>query len=108
MIGKLSSGFPLTAPSERIKSLQAPAGKGKTDTPEKIQQAAEQFEALLIGQMLKSSHEDGSSGWLGTGQDQGGQTGLQLAEEHFASLIASKGGLGLSKFIAANLVRKSG
>ena len=108
MTGKLSCGFALTAQSERINSLQSPVGKVKTDSPEKIKQAAEQFEALLIGQMLKSTHEEGSSGWLGTGQDQGGQTGLQIAEEHFASLIASKGGLGLSKFITANLVRKSG
>ena len=107
MTGKISSGFPLTVPSARIAPLRGPAAKGNADSPEKIKKAAEQFEALLIGQMLKSSHETGSSGWLGTGQDQGGQTGMQLAEEHFASLIASKGGLGLSKFITANLVRKS-
>jgi len=107
MTGKLSVGFPLTDPSARIAPLR-PAGKGSADSPEKIKKAAEQFEALMIAQMLKSSRESDSSGWLGTGQDQGGQTGMQLAEEHFASLIASKGGLGLSKFITANLVRKSG
>jgi Rod binding domain-containing protein len=107
MTGKLSLGVPLIDPSARIAPLRGPAGKGSVDSPEKIKKAAEQFEALLIGQMLKSSREEGSDGWLGTGQDQGGQTGMQLAEEHFASLIASRGGLGLSKFITANLVRKS-
>ena len=108
MTGKLSLGFPLNEPTARIAPLRGPAGKGNADSPGKIKKAAEQFEALMIAQMLKSSHESDSSGWLGTGQDQGGQTGMQLAEEHFASLIASKGGLGLAKFIAANLVRKSG
>jgi len=108
MTGKISLGFPLTTPAARIAPLRSPAGKGNVDSPEKIKKAAEQFEALMIAQMLKSSHETDSSGWLGTGQDQGGETGVQLAEEHFASLLASKGGLGLSKFISANLVRKSG
>ncbi len=36
------------------------------DTPEKIKTAAGQFEALLIGQMMKSMH-DSEGGWLGTG-----------------------------------------
>ncbi len=108
MTGKIALGFPVTGPVARIAPLRGLAGKANPDSPERIKKAAEQFEALLIGQMLKSSHETGSSGWLGTGQDQGGETGMQLAEEHFASLIASKGGFGLSKFITAGLVRKSG
>jgi Rod binding domain-containing protein len=74
------------------------------DDPEKIQKAAEQFEALLIGQMLKSAREAGLSD---KSKDQGGQTEMQLADEKFAGLIASKGGLGLAKFITANLVRKA-
>jgi hypothetical protein len=38
------------------------------DNPAKIKAAATQFEALLIGQMLKSMH-DTEGGWLGTGDD---------------------------------------
>jgi len=108
MTGKISLGILPAGLPAPTAALRGPVGKGSVDSPEKIKKAAEQFEALMIAQMLKSSHETDSSGWLGTGQDQGGQTGMQLAEEHFASLIASKGGLGLSKFITANLVRKSG
>ena len=36
------------------------------DDPAKIRESAKQFEALLIGQMLKSMH-DSEGGWLGTG-----------------------------------------
>jgi flagellar protein FlgJ len=83
------------------------AAKGK-DSPEKTKKAAEQFEALLIGQMLKSAREAGSNGGLGTGEDNAGHTGMEMAEQQFASLLASKGGLGLSRFITLNLDRKLG
>jgi Rod binding domain-containing protein len=78
------------------------------DSQDRIKTAAEQFEALLIGQMLKSAREAGASGALGTGEDSAGQTGVELAERQLASLLASKGGLGLSKFITSNLERKTG
>ena len=105
MIGNIGSGFPLVDSSTSMKPLrQGPISKGAADDSERIQKAAEQFEALLIGQMLKSAREAGLSD---KAKDQGGQTEMQLADEKFASLIASKGGLGLAKFITSNLVRKS-
>ena len=105
MIGKISSVFPLADSPMSIKPLRkGPVSKGTGDNPEKIKKAAEQFEALLIGQMLKSAREAGLSD---KSKDQPGQTELQLADEKFAGLIASKGGLGLAKFITSNLVRKS-
>jgi peptidoglycan hydrolase FlgJ len=102
VIDKVNSGFPLTDASSRISSPRI------KDSPEKIKKAAEQFEALLIGQMLKSAREAGSSGGLGTGEDNAGQTGMEMAEQQFAGLLASKGGLGLSRFITSNLERSSG
>lgn len=39
----------------------------KTDSPEKIKDAAQQFEGLLLSQILSTVHEDG--GWLGSGSD---------------------------------------
>jgi Rod binding domain-containing protein len=74
----------------------APPAKSLTD-------AAKQFEALLIGQLLKSAHGDDDGGWLGTGEDTGDATAAGLAEEQFAQSLAAKGGLGLSSRIVASL-----
>lgn len=93
------------SPAFRPQSEKVGGGSAKED-PEKIKKAAEQFEALMIGQMLKAAHEAGSGGWMGTGDDQAGQTGMDMAEQQFASLIASRGGLGLARFITNDLERK--
>ena len=72
----------------------------------KIHTAAQQFEALLIGQLLKTSREAGSSGWLGTGDnDEAGQIGMEVGEQEFARMLASSGGLGMSKTIEAGMRR---
>jgi len=73
--------------------------------PKNVTQAAEQFEALLMAQMLKGSHDETSGGWLGTGDDQAGSSMTELAEEHLAQAMASHGGLGLTKLIATGLKR---
>jgi Rod binding domain-containing protein len=77
----------------------------KRDDPGKVLEAAQQFESLLIAQVLKTAREAGSSGWLGTGEDQAGALGLEVAEQEFARLLATRGGFGLSKMIAAGLER---
>jgi flagellar protein FlgJ len=64
--------------------------------------AAKDFEALLIGQMLKSMREE-SSGWLGTGDDQSGEATFGLGEEELAKAISSGGGFGLAKVIAPHI-----
>jgi len=74
----------------------------------KIRTTAQQFEALLIGQLLKTSREAGESGWLGTGEDdEPGQTGIEVGEQEFARMLATSGGLGLSKTIEAAMRRDS-
>ncbi len=77
------------------------------DSPAKIHDAAQQFESLLIGQLLKSSREAGGSGWLGTDQDDADGTAMEFAEQQFARMLASSGGLGLSKTIEAGLQARS-
>jgi len=73
----------------------------------KIHATAQQFEALLIGELLKTSREAGtSSGWLGTGDDdEAGQTGMEVGEQEFARMLAASGGLGISKTIEAGMRR---
>jgi Rod binding domain-containing protein len=87
-----------------VASLMTTAGTGDPQ-PKNVTQAAEQFEALLLAQMLKGSHDETSGGWLGTGDDQAGSTMADLAEEHLAQALASRGGLGLTSLIATGLKR---
>jgi Rod binding domain-containing protein len=85
------------------------AGTGvltKTADPAKIQKAAQQFEALLIGQILHSAH-DSDSGWLGAG-DSSGSCATDFAEEQLAQSIAQQGGLGLAKLVEQGLKQGPG
>ncbi len=75
------------------------AGAKTKDSPAKVKDAAKQFEALLIGQMLKSMR-DSEGGWLGTGGDESSASAMEYAQESFAQALASRGGLGLSDIIA--------
>ena len=70
------------------------------DTPAKIRDAAQQFEALLIGQMLRMVRESG--GWLGT-SDSSSDCAMEYAEEQLALVMARGGGLGLADLIARGL-----
>jgi flagellar protein FlgJ len=77
-----------------------------TKETEKQLGAAQDFEALLIGQMLHSMREEGS-GWLGTGDDDAGAVAFGFGEDQLAKALTKGGGLGLSKVIAAGLAAKS-
>jgi len=68
-----------------------------------IQAVAGQFEALLVGQLLRSMREAGGSGWLGCGDDEAGAGLMELAEQHLASAIAASGGLGLAALVEKGL-----
>jgi Rod binding domain-containing protein len=85
-------GLPLAAPS-----------RGGSD-PKKIHESAQQFESLLIAQVLKSGRESGG-GWLGTGDDEAGSTCVEMAEQQVAQTLAASGGLGLSRLIEQGLTR---
>lgn len=89
--------FPVNLSSPLGTRLSEP-----TSHPTDIHDAAQQFEALLIGEMLKASHQE-SSGWLGDSEDAAGQQATALAEEHLAKALATKGGLGLAKTIEMQL-----
>ena len=76
----------------------------KPRDPAKIREAAQQFEALLLGQILRSAR--GSGGWLGSGGDAAGDCSASLAEQHFAAMLAQQGGLGLAALIEQGLGRE--
>lgn len=81
---------------------------GDADRPKDIASAAEQFEALMLHQLLQAATEGEDKGWFGTGeQDQAGLQAMSLAQEQFAAALASRGGLGLAQMITAQLSAQS-
>ncbi len=74
----------------------------KADTPEKILDAAQQFEALLLSQVLRTIRESGK-GWLGGDESATSDTATEFAEQQFAVTLAHQGGLGLANLVAAGL-----
>ena len=87
-------------------SALRPGGSAKDD-PAKVRDAAQQFEALLLGQILREVHESGG-GWLGSGEDATGECATDFAEQQFARLLAEQGGLGLAALISQGLTQKRG
>jgi len=76
----------------------------KKPTNEQIQSAAQQFEGLLLQQLLKSAASDGG-GWLGTGEeDTAGLQAMDLAQEQFAMALSVRGGLGLAQMVIPQLI----
>ncbi|MDX2179274.1 MAG: rod-binding protein [Bryobacteraceae bacterium] len=71
-------------------------------SPEKILEAAGQFEAMLIEQMLKTMRESSEGGWMGSGGD-AGATMTEYAEQEFARVMAAGGGFGIAKMLADGL-----
>lgn len=74
-------------------------------TPKNAAEAAKQFEALLIAQMLRTAHES-SSGSLDDEQDSSEDTMFDVAGQQFAQVLANNGGLGLAKMVLHGLQQK--
>jgi Rod binding domain-containing protein len=87
----------ITAAATDVTSLAAKA----KDSPDKILNAAKQFESLLVAQMMKSM-QDNEGGWLGT-EDQSSSAAMEYGQEAFAQAMSASGGLGLAKMVAAGL-----
>jgi flagellar protein FlgJ len=83
-------------------ALPAAAAPSKADSPEKVHDAAQQFEALLIGQILRSARQ-GGSGWFSDGEDPSGEIATDYAEQQFATVLSQNGGLGLADMISKGL-----
>ncbi|HEY1239411.1 MAG TPA: hypothetical protein VGF16_02595 [Bryobacteraceae bacterium] len=70
--------------------------------PAKAKDAAQQFEALLLGQILRSVREAAGS----ENGDEAASCATEFAEQQFALVLARQGGLGLAALIARGLERK--
>jgi Rod binding domain-containing protein len=83
-----------------ISGTSAAQDYGPAGRPKGIEGAAASFEALFIGNLLKSVRE-ASQATLGGEGDQAGSTMMDVAEEYLANDIAKGGGLGLAKMVAS-------
>jgi len=87
--------------------LSSPTEVSPKTKPSKIHDAAQQFEALMIGEMLKSVREASSDGWLGSGDSDASNSALGMAEGQFATAIAHGGGIGLASMIERSLTKQA-
>jgi flagellar protein FlgJ len=91
---------------DRIVGGAAVPPVSRHDETARVHDAAQQFESLLLGQILKSMRETEGGGWMGSGDDQAGATAIAMAEEQFAQALAQGGGLGLANMVVSGLQRK--
>jgi len=94
---------------DKLAAVEAPvvSAAAPKDDPVKVKESAKQFEALLIGQMLKSMR-DSEGGWLGTGEDDSASSAMEYAQENFAQSLANSGGLGLASLVVKGLQKPAG
>ena len=86
-----------TGPNHTI-AADKPQAPGR-DSPAKVRDAAQQFEALLISQMLSSVRANGGL----EKTDAAGDSALGYAEQQLGMSLARSGGLGLADLIAKGL-----
>ncbi|MBN9661688.1 MAG: rod-binding protein [Acidobacteria bacterium] len=81
--------------------------KGEVPDKRRLKETAQQFESLLIGQIMHAMRESSGGGWMGTGEDQAGSTMGDFAEQHLAQIMTQQGGFGLASLIEQGLTRAS-
>jgi len=102
----LNAPQPDTGTGETFEQTLADATSGTSSEPDKLKNAAKQFEALMVGEVLKAARASSDGGWLGTGDDQSGQLAMELGEQQLAQALASTGGLGIAKMVTKSLEHK--
>lgn len=95
---------PLGLSLASLTAASGSTGAPPKDDPAKVLDAAHQFEALLMGQMMKSMRES-EGGWMGTDEDDASSSAMEYAQEMFAQSMAAGGGLGLAALVAKGLTR---
>jgi Rod binding domain-containing protein len=94
------------APSADLSAIPPDQGSLKLKEMAKQKDAAKQFEALMLTQLLRASHDE-DSGWLGGDEEEGASScAMGLGEECFAQALAQRGGLGLARMVEAGLEKK--
>lgn len=100
----MSSGTALAADANALGKLKMQAG-GQSDAA--IQETAKQFEALFMGELLKSMREANKTVKSGMLDNPGSDLGTDLLDQQFAVAMSGQPG-GLSDLIAQQLKRQMG
>jgi hypothetical protein len=90
----------LAAASSPVDKAQSPSSDGEQV---KVLAAARQFEALLIGTILKSATPEDGGGVLSGQGDSAGASVYQMAMEQFAQIMSDQGGFGLANQVKEQL-----
>jgi Rod binding domain-containing protein len=85
-----------------VASFQQALDQASVD-PNKLANAAKQFEALMMGQVLKAARSSSDGGWLGTGDDPSSDMTMELGEQQLAQALAARGGMGIARMVTKNL-----
>lgn len=85
------------------RDVQDSAAQRPADSPEAIRKSAQDFEGLLVEQMMQSMR---GSGWLGS-EEKSGESIMEFAEQQLSQLISQSGGLGLARLIEQGLKAQS-
>jgi len=103
---------PLSKPTPALKNesfhhtLNELTAKPEEDSPEKVASVAKQFEALMIGQVLKAARASSDGGWLDDGDDQTNEMTLEIAEQSLSEAMASRGTFGIAKLVTTTVERR--
>lgn len=101
----LSGAAPVASPLDWASASLAAGNRG-TD-PAGIRAASAEFEALLVGQMLRAMREAGGGGWLGGDEQDAAFSLMEMAEQCLAVALASQGGLGLARLVEQSLTAQA-
>jgi Rod binding domain-containing protein len=95
------------AATSLISGAAGAAGPAQKSEPANAKEAATQFEALLIGEMLRSAHESNPGSLSGDDEaDAQNDTIFDMATQQFAQVMAQQGGFGIAKVVDAGITRQ--
>jgi flagellar protein FlgJ len=94
-----------SSPSTAAGKTGSGTGAGLSPERAKLRQAAQQFEAIFIRQMLSTARATNFGNDLTASTDQGRDTFTQMRDERFADIAAKSGAFGLATRLEAQLAR---
>ena len=95
----MNSGLPTVTPPQGVNSA---GGQPETSAHQKLRKAAQQFEGILISQLL-GEFQMGFSSLTGDSPMAGSQTLNSLAVQTLSGAMASRGGFGIGRMLVHQL-----
>lgn len=89
-----------------LTGLNVNAASQAGELPRNLQQAAESFEALFLGNLLKSARDARDGAALGE-SDQASGSMMDMAEEFLAQEIAKGGGCGMASMVMKQMEQRA-